>query len=116
MEADFPQPHWESSIEPSERNRGFISRLIKDFDVQWRHVLRNRYNKIAFQKLAVAIIKIATLDFRVKEFSDSRPGEIGTVFGALSLPEREHSDSNIVAVNGEWIVISQNPSDALEMI
>jgi len=99
-----------------ERYRAFVGRLLSDFAYQWRHVLCGRYNNTTFRKLACGIVKILTLDFKVKEVTTQRRGIGGYLIWLNSLPEWEPFNENIVRAGGVSIVLSQYPRYAISMI
>jgi hypothetical protein len=70
---DFPSPcHTDPPFPyPPERKVAFVSRLLKDFAYQWRHVFCRTHRDITFLKLARAVLAIITLDIKIvdKEIS-----------------------------------------------
>ncbi|KEZ46220.1 hypothetical protein SAPIO_CDS1106 [Scedosporium apiospermum] len=98
------------------RYKALVPILLADFVYQWRHVFGGRYNNATFRRLAFAIIKIATLDFRVEEVTQPRP-PIATHFIWINdLPDWEPFSGDIVRVGGVSIVISQHIPHAVSLI
>lgn len=121
LESFFRKPHSKLKrtildLQRLKRDKAFISRLLSDFAFQWRHILCSRYNKSTFQKLAYAIIRIATLNFSVVEETRSRQGLGGFHVWIHQLPEWDPPRGNFVRVGGTTIVMSQHIPHALTPI
>ncbi|MCJ1248043.1 hypothetical protein MMC30_005258 [Trapelia coarctata] len=113
---DFPPPYWEPVLQVQERNKAFTRRVLNDFNFQWRHILRSRYNDLAFRKLAHAIVRITTMDLKIVELTKSRQGLGGALVGILDLPEWEPIDGDVVKVGRVWVAASQDPADSVPLI
>jgi hypothetical protein len=62
---EAPNDPWSGQFKASERQLAFCGRMMKDFAIQWRHVLKSRCNDTIFLKLASAITRIWSCDFNV---------------------------------------------------
>lgn len=98
------------------RHDAFVSKVLTDFGIQWRHILCSNYNNSTFRKLACAIIRLVTLDFNVVEATTRRRGRGGYLVEMHSLPEWDALRSNIVRAGGVSIVIAQHPQHAVTVI
>ncbi|KAF2497955.1 hypothetical protein BU16DRAFT_525535, partial [Lophium mytilinum] len=98
------------------RQKSFVGRLLADFAYQWRHILSARYNSRTFQRLACAIIKIATLDFDVKEVPLTRQGIGSSPVWIHNLPEWKPLSGEIVRVDGASIVICHQVPHAITLM
>lgn len=112
----FPPPHWEPAFQVPERNKNFIGRILNDFNIQWRHILRNRYNDLTFRRLASAILLLATLDFKIVEVTRSRPGTSQRLVGPLDLPAWEPLQMQVMGLGRGWVVVCQDPADCISLI
>lgn len=112
----FVPPYWEPTLQVQERNKTFTRRVLDDFDFQWRHVLRSRYNDLTFRKLVCGVVRILRLDFRVVEFTKSRPVLGGYLVGVLDLPEWEPLPMQTVRLGRVWLTASQNPAASIPLI
>ena len=99
-----------------DRCKAFVSRVLADFAFQWRHILLSQYNHSTFRRLACAIVRIFTLDFRVKEIAHSRQGRRGDLVSLHNLPEWDPFNGKIVRIGGISIVITQNLLHADEIV
>lgn len=110
-------PYWEPKLHVPERNKAFLFRVLNDFNYQWRHILRSRYNDLTFRKLARAVIRIATLDFNVVEITKPRHGQAsGPMVWIDSLPEWDPSGSHFTRVGQLWIVMSQDLKEGFSLV
>lgn len=112
----FPPPYWNPDIQVSERNIAFTSRVLNDFNLQWRHILRNRYNDFTFRRVARAILLIVTFDFKIVAVTTSRQGTRGVLVGPLDQPAWVPLESQIVRASRGWVVVSQDPVDCVSLI
>ncbi|KAI9163500.1 hypothetical protein HJFPF1_05117 [Paramyrothecium foliicola] len=104
------------TIVGTKRHNVFINRVLADFAHQWRHLLCGRYNDYTFRKLACAIIRIVTLDFRIIEITTRRRDEGGHLVGSRDLPSWQPFDDNIVRTGGASIVICRHARHAISLI
>lgn len=118
LEKKFPLPHWNPILHTSHRNNVFAHRLLNDFNYQWRHVLRNRYNDFTFWQLVTAILRLATSDFETVELHEPFLNiEIrGPFVCLLDLPTWQPWDRGIFLLGRVWIVATQDPADAIPLI
>ena len=65
LQVDLHIPHWTPQMSIDPRHRAFLHRIFRDFDHQWRHVLRNTFNVQTLSNFSLAIIELATLSFNV---------------------------------------------------
>lgn len=110
---DSGMPCWKPQIQVDERNRAFIYRILRDFNHQWRHILRNNYNTITLRVLARAIIRLSTLDFEVREETSSRHGLGGDWVYITELPTWKPFNTDIVHVGDVHVVICHSIQDGL---
>ena len=92
LQSVYPAVCWkmrrkEIDLQRLRRRKAFVSRILVDFAVQWRHVLCGHYNNSIFRRLAYAIVRIVTLDFTVKEVTLLRQGTGGFLVWIDNLPE-----------------------------
>lgn len=99
-----------------QRQKAFVSRMFKDFSYQWRHILQSRYNNSTFRRLARAVIRIATLDFRIIEVTSWRQARDGFLVWIHDLPKWEPYVDDIVRVGRTSVVLSQHLSHAVTLI
>lgn len=104
--------YWTPRIEVDSRIRVFAQRLLRDFQRQWRHVLRNEYNAVTVQVLARGIVRLAVLDFEVRE-NTGRRGPRGAHVWITDLPGWKPFETDIVRVGMVWIVLCQDVRDGL---
>lgn len=97
------------------RREVFISKILADFAHQWRHILSGQYNNSTLQKLAYAIVRISTLDFTVKEATESRQGAGGFLVWIDNLPEWDKVSGHIVRAGETSIVICQHALHAVSL-
>lgn len=84
---DLQMPCWNPQFKVDERTRAFTYRLLRDFNPQWRHIFRKKYNSVTLMMLARAIIRLLTLDFEVYEETKERhSGPRGQYMWATDLP------------------------------
>jgi hypothetical protein len=107
--------YWEPQVEKDDRTRAFTNRVLLDFNHQWRHILRNRYNSTTLRVLARAIIRLATLDFEVREETGGRHGQRGSYVWITKLPPWEPFAENIVPVGNVNVVVCQSLDEGLAM-
>jgi hypothetical protein len=115
---DFPSPYWEPDLQlqDQERHIAFTRRILHDFNFQWRHILRNRYNDLTFRRLVCAIIRIVRMDFEIRELTGRRHGLYGPLVGVTDLPTWESLDVKMFRVGQSWISVAQDPADCIPMI
>ena len=115
-EYDFPAPYWDFKPRVCARRKMFLQRILDDFAHQWRHVLRKRYNDLTLRKMARAIVRIATMDFAIKEIAGSRHNPQGRYVWINDLPKWESYEADLVKVGCFWFALSQSPSGGLKKI
>ena len=117
VQEDFPSPYWEPTLQVQERNKAFTRRVFDDFNHQFRHFLRRRYNDLTFRKLAHAIVRIMTVNFKIVEATRFRPrGLQGALVDPTDLQQWEPLGAQIVKVGRVWLTASQNPADCILLI
>lgn len=112
----FPTPYWQPVLHVPQRKVAFTRRVLEDFNFQWRHILRYRYNDLTFRKIAQATRRIATFNFNIKELTEPRQGLGGALIGPLDLPEWDPLETRIVLVGRVWVVASHDPAEGLSSI
>ncbi|KAF2785936.1 hypothetical protein K505DRAFT_380591 [Melanomma pulvis-pyrius CBS 109.77] len=110
---DSAMPCWKPQIQVDERNSVFIYRILRDFDYQWRHILRNNYNTITLRVLARAIIRLSTLDFEIREETGSRHGVGGEWVYITELPAWEPFRTDIVPLGDVHVIVCHSIQDGL---
>ena len=95
------------------RRWAFVGRVLRDFAIQWRHILCGRYNNSTFRKFAYAIIRIVTLEFNVVEVTTPRQGSGGFLVWLHNLPEWDPFKGDIVSVSKTSIVLSRHITHAI---
>jgi hypothetical protein len=113
---DSAVPCWKPQVQVDERNRAFLHRVLRDFNHQWRHLLRNNYNTITLRVLARAVIRLCTLDFEVREETGRRIGVRGEWVYITELPKWEPFDADIVRVGGVYVVVCHSIRDGLSSV
>lgn len=116
VQIDFAPPYWEPALQVQERTKAFTRRVLDDFNFQWQHILRGRYNDLTFRKLAYAVVRIMAIDFNTVELTMSRQGLGGALVGILDLPEWVPLAGQIVKVGRIWVSASQDPADHIPLI
>lgn len=111
-ELDLGASYWKPSFEIDERLRAFGHRLLRDFDHQWRHILRNNYNSTTLRVFANAIIRISTLDFEIKENTGGH-GPRGVHVWITQLPSWEPLKTEIARIGNVYIVLCQEIQEGL---
>jgi len=117
----YLEPCWwkikeEIDLQHLQRHKAFLSRILADFAVQWRHVLCDSYNNLTCRKHAYAIIRMVTLDFSITETSLSRPDIDGYLVWVDSYPEWPLTTEHIVRVGGISIAVCQHTPHAIALI
>lgn len=117
----YLEPVWwkikkEIDLQHLQRLKAFLSRILADFTVQWRHVLCGSYNNLTCRKLAYAIVQIVTLDFSITEASLPHPDIDGFLVWVDSYPEWPLTADHIVRVGGISIAVCQHTPHAIALI
>ena len=106
---------WKPQIEVDERMGAFTRRLLRDFNHQWRHILRDNYNPLTLRVLAQAIIRLSTLNFEVYEETGQRHGGRGSYVWITNLPDWEPLMADIVCVGNVYVVLCQSVQEGLSI-
>lgn len=107
--------YWRPQFRIEERKRDFLYRILRNFHYQWRHVLRNHYNIVTLRAFARAMVKIATLDFKVYE--ETGPClRLGDWVEVRDLPQWKPFDADIVHVGDIRVVICHSIEDGLSQV
>lgn len=101
-------PTWEPQSKATMRQTAFIRRILEDFSHQWRHILRSRYNDSTFRRLACAILRLVSLDFRVEEAISSRVGMPGPLVRLNDVPVWESFRDQVIRFDHVTIVLCQH--------
>jgi hypothetical protein len=109
-------PCWKPQVQVDERNRAFLHRIPRDFNHQWRHLLRNNYNTITLRVLARAIIRLCTLDFEVREETGRRIGVRGEWVYITELPTWKPFDTDIVLIGDVHVVVCHSIQDGFSSV
>jgi len=108
---------WNPDIEVDRRVRAFSHRLLRDFNYQWRHILRNEYNSTTLRVLAKAVIRLSTFDFDVREEGGkgSEPSPTFSHVGITTLPAWEPFSSaiEVVLIGNVHVVICVSLEEGL---
>jgi len=109
-------PCWKPQVQVDDRNRAFLHRVLRDFNFQWRHLLRNTYNTRTLRVLAGAIIRLCTLDFEVREETSKRIGVRGAWVYITDLPTWKPFDTDIVRIGDVHVVVCHSIADGLSSV
>lgn len=105
-------PYWKPKFEIDHRLRAFTHRLLRDFQYQWRHILRSIYNFTTLQVLAKAIIRLSTLDFEIQENTGGRR-PLGVHVWITQLPSWEPFQTDFERAGNVHIVLCQDIQEGL---
>ena len=109
-------PSWEPEFEVSARTYTFTHRLLRDFNYQWRHILRRAWNLTTSRAFARAIVRVATQNFEIREVTKARgSGGRGWHVWVTALPEWEPFTTDFVRIGHAVVVICQNIEEGLSM-
>ncbi|KAF2423343.1 hypothetical protein EJ08DRAFT_618944 [Tothia fuscella] len=111
---EFNLPCWRPQIEIDDRIPAFTHRLLRDFNHQWRHILRSPYNSTTLRTLARAAIRISTLDFEVRANTRGYGSRISHVW-ITHLPPWEPFQTDIVRMGSVHVILSQTIQNGLLM-
>ncbi|KAI9825601.1 MAG: hypothetical protein M1819_000497 [Sarea resinae] len=109
-------PTWNPKCDATARQKAFTARMLEDFSHQWRHISRSQYNTHTFQKLANAILRIATLDFSVVEVASSRSSTPGVLVELKDLPFWGPPQGQIFRCGRVYVVLLQHLERVLPTI
>jgi hypothetical protein len=112
----LPGPYWKPIKAVPERTMRLATRMLDDFNFQWRHIFRNAYNDATFRRLARAIVRISSMDFNIVEVSGRRCrlGE-GPYVSNFESPKWKTFDSHVVSASNVRIVLSQDLGHAIRV-
>jgi hypothetical protein len=96
------------------RERAFTHAVLRDFHHQWRHILRNDYHMVTLRHLAKAIIRLACLDFEVRENTGGH-GRRGPHVWYMELPRWMPLEAEMVRVGNLWVILCQDLSKGLSL-
>jgi hypothetical protein len=107
-------PYWKPHVVVDNRMRAFAHRLFRDFNHQWRHILRNNYNFVTLRALSRGIIRLSTLEFEVheKKGGDGARAGVGKI---SSLPAWKPFEADIVRVGTVWVILCQDAQNGLSI-
>ncbi|KAH6679207.1 hypothetical protein B0J14DRAFT_293303 [Halenospora varia] len=112
----FIPPHWTPTTTASSRRLAFVSRILSDFNYQWRHILRRPYRESTFRTLAIAVIRIASLDFTVVE--DVTRWDFKSAWGSYvqshELPAWEGCQESIFNIDNAIFILERDLEDAMK--
>ncbi|KAI9713584.1 MAG: hypothetical protein M1820_000966 [Bogoriella megaspora] len=108
-------PRWKPQIKVDDRIRAFTHRLLRDFNHQWRHILRNPFNSVTLRVLARAIIRLSTLDFEIRQNRGGH-GHRGAHVWIAQLPPWEPFETEVVRVGNVCIVLCQAIQEGLSIV
>lgn len=112
----FSPPYQKPSVSISKRWQIFSSRIILDFTVQWRYILRSLYSESTFRRLAKAVISIATCNFTVDEISTSQQIDFRSSYVTiLDVPSWTPYSCNLLDIRGTVVVLHQDLQTALKI-
>lgn len=111
---DSEMPYWKPQVEVDDRIRAFTHRLLRDFNHQWRHILRNHYNSTTLRVLVRAIIRLSTLDFEVRDNIGGHGLPVVHVW-ITHLPAWEPFKTDIVRVGNVYVVLCQAIQEGLSV-
>jgi hypothetical protein len=102
-------------LEVDGRIRAFTHRILRDFHHQWRHILRNPFNLVTIRHLARAIIRLVTLDFRIRENTGGHGMRGVHVWITRSPGWEPFDDSEVLRVGKLWIVLCEDLAGGLNI-
>jgi hypothetical protein len=103
---DVPGPYREPEKAAPGRAMRPVSRLLRDFAFQWRHILRHAYNDIIFRRLARAIIRIASMAFHIKKTARDKERRGQALVSHREAPRWESFYSEIIPLQPVRLVVS----------
>ncbi|KAH9865885.1 hypothetical protein J1614_009472 [Plenodomus biglobosus] len=112
---DLEKRYWEPHAKVDSRTRAFAHRLLRDFNHQWRHILRNNYKFVTLRVLASAIIRLSTLDFNVQENTGGH-GPRGVHVWITQLPAWNPVEGAIMHVGRACVVLCQDLHEGLSIV
>ncbi|KAH7308783.1 hypothetical protein BKA65DRAFT_576314 [Rhexocercosporidium sp. MPI-PUGE-AT-0058] len=113
---EFPPPYQKPLTRIPKSRLDFCSRVLSDFADQWRHILRSSYAESTFRRLANAVVRIATCDFRVDEISKRQHISFrGPYVTVLDVPSWEPYERNLFGISDTTVVLHQDLQTALEI-
>ncbi len=89
--------------------------MLRDFAIQWHHILRHAYNDFTFGRLVSAIIRIATLDLQIKEVADRQHRQRGALVSNFEAPRWRFFESLLVPLETMQLILSQDLQRAIEL-
>lgn len=104
--------YWKPDFKIDDRLRAFGHRLLRDFDYQWRHILRNHYNFTTLRVFARAIVRLSTLDFKIEENTGGH-GPRGAHVWITQLPSWEPLKTDVERVGDVYVVLCQDVQEGL---
>jgi hypothetical protein len=107
-------PHWKPQVKVDDRMRALTHHLLRDFQYQWRHILRNHYNSVTLRVLARAFIRLSTLDFDVRHNTGGH-GPRGVHVWITQLPSWEPFKTGVVRVGNVYVVLCQAIQEGLSI-
>jgi hypothetical protein len=107
-----PGPMWQLDPVVDARIQSFTHPLFRDFNHQWRHILRSDYNSYTRRVLGRAIIRLAMLDVDIQEL-ESRSGMRSGAMTMDRLPEWSPLEDNIVRIGGTIAVFCSSTEEGL---
>ncbi|KAF2476818.1 uncharacterized protein BDR25DRAFT_390589 [Lindgomyces ingoldianus] len=109
-------PCWRPQVLIDKRTREFTHRILRDFDRQWRHILRNSYNAITLRVLARALLLLSKLDFDIYEETKQRHGRRGSHVWITQLPTWRPLEAGIVCFGKVHAVVCHSIQEGISIV
>ena len=106
---DLSTRYWKPQFRVDERTRVLLHRILRDFNHQWRHLLRNDFNFHSLRVLTRAIIRLLTLDFEIRHDDCSHKEWVTT----SELPSWEPFNADVVQYEDVHIIMCQSIQDGM---
>jgi hypothetical protein len=114
--AVFPPPYNSPSHPVAELRRVLISPILSDFAFQWRHILRSSYRKPTLRRLAEAVVKIASNDFRIEEVSKTNNIFFGSPYvDVIDQPSWKLGEDQMFSVGNTIVIVHEDLEAAFKI-
>ncbi|EPE27276.1 hypothetical protein GLAREA_03191 [Glarea lozoyensis ATCC 20868] len=114
--AIFPPPYKSPSGAVDVLRLALIPPILSDFAFQWRHILRSSYRKPTLRRLAEAVVKIATLDFRIEEVSKSNNIFFGSPYvDVTDQPLWKLGEDEMFSVGNTTVIVHEDLETAFKI-
>ncbi|XMA10191.1 hypothetical protein WAI453_002982 [Rhynchosporium graminicola] len=116
----FPAPYWRPSRGASARSVPFVKRVITDFGIVWRHILRREYSDHTLRHFAKAILCMGSLDLEIQEEASrhlhtSMLPQRGPYVWIHSRPSWEPCSAPMFKLGRITVVLNQNLEQSMSL-